>query len=346
MQVQRTSDWLQPPPDQQSLRRYIEAHPRADLARDRSPSRSRPWRRSSTSRPPQRSTRPRSGSSSRRSTSPSAALTSLGLIGGRATRCVTSRRPPRCWSTNSAAEQAAKKLGTRKRPPDGGPPQHHRGAGRGEQRRLDHGQRRHRRRGGGAREYLRGGGDRRTGTRSSEPPSTGSCRRSRHDSKAVRQASPATRSPPRSHSSRHSASAAIRPCGSSSRRWRPTSPVSPRPVPSILAGILAGLVLGIGAVFALRMIDPRLRREDQIRAQYRLPILARVPQERGRQGPAVALEQPSPRLDRGIPDPACGAGRIAQQLSRSHLDPDHQPRPRRGQDDLGDLARHIPCPDP
>jgi capsular exopolysaccharide synthesis family protein len=60
----------------------------------------------------------------------------------------------------------------------------------------------------------------------------------------------------------------------------PNSPVSPRPVPSILAGILAGLVLGIGAVFALRMIDPRLRREDQIRAQYRLPILARVPQER------------------------------------------------------------------
>ena len=25
MQVQKNSDWLQPPPDQQSLRRYIEA---------------------------------------------------------------------------------------------------------------------------------------------------------------------------------------------------------------------------------------------------------------------------------------------------------------------------------
>jgi capsular polysaccharide biosynthesis protein len=61
----------------------------------------------------------------------------------------------------------------------------------------------------------------------------------------------------------------------------PDSPVSPRPLLSILAGIFAGLVLGVGAVFALRMLDPLIRREDQVRARYRLPILARVPQERG-----------------------------------------------------------------
>lgn len=61
----------------------------------------------------------------------------------------------------------------------------------------------------------------------------------------------------------------------------PGSPISPRPLLSIIAGIFAGLVLGIGAVFALRMLDPLIRREDQVRARYRLPILARVPQERG-----------------------------------------------------------------
>lgn len=61
----------------------------------------------------------------------------------------------------------------------------------------------------------------------------------------------------------------------------PGSPVSPRPLLSIIAGILAGLVLGVGAVFALRMLDPLIRREEQVRARYRLPILARVPQERG-----------------------------------------------------------------
>ncbi|MCB0875118.1 MAG: Wzz/FepE/Etk N-terminal domain-containing protein [Solirubrobacterales bacterium] len=61
----------------------------------------------------------------------------------------------------------------------------------------------------------------------------------------------------------------------------PGSAVSPRPLLSILAGIFAGLVLGVGAVFALRMLDPLIRREDQVRVRYRLPILARVPQERG-----------------------------------------------------------------
>jgi len=61
----------------------------------------------------------------------------------------------------------------------------------------------------------------------------------------------------------------------------PNSPESPRPLLSIIAGIFAGLVLGVGGVFALRMLDPLIRREDQIRSRYRLPILARVPQERG-----------------------------------------------------------------
>ena len=45
-------------------------------------------------------------------------------------------------------------------------------------------------------------------------------------------------------------------------------------------GIFAGLVLGIGGAFAMSALDPRLRREEQLRELYSLPILARVPKER------------------------------------------------------------------
>jgi capsular exopolysaccharide synthesis family protein len=59
----------------------------------------------------------------------------------------------------------------------------------------------------------------------------------------------------------------------------PSSPVSPRAKLSIAGGLLAGLVLGIGAAFAFQGLDPRLRREEQLRRLYRLPILARIPRE-------------------------------------------------------------------
>jgi capsular exopolysaccharide synthesis family protein len=59
----------------------------------------------------------------------------------------------------------------------------------------------------------------------------------------------------------------------------PTSPSSPKPVLSIAGGLLVGLVLGIGGAFAYQALDPRLSREEQLRARFRLPILARVPKE-------------------------------------------------------------------
>src|SRR4051794_1696372 len=75
----------------------------------------------------------------------------------------------------------------------------------------------------------------------------------------------------------------------------PTSPVSPRPKLSIAAGIIAGLVLGIGGAFALQLIDPRLRREEQLRALYGLPILARIPKDtKAHSHHALAPEQLSP----------------------------------------------------
>ena len=64
----------------------------------------------------------------------------------------------------------------------------------------------------------------------------------------------------------------------------PDRAASPKPRLSIAAGIIAGLLLGFGAAFALESLDPRLRREEQLRELYSLPVLARIAQEKSRKG--------------------------------------------------------------
>ncbi len=59
----------------------------------------------------------------------------------------------------------------------------------------------------------------------------------------------------------------------------PTDPIAPRPRLAIAAGLLIGLVLGVATAFAIQVLDPRLRREEQLRRLYRLPILGRIPRE-------------------------------------------------------------------
>jgi capsular exopolysaccharide synthesis family protein len=66
----------------------------------------------------------------------------------------------------------------------------------------------------------------------------------------------------------------------------PTSPSSPKTMLSIIAGIIAGLVLGIGGAFTAQALDPRLRREEQLRRRYRLPILVRIPKENSKRHPS------------------------------------------------------------
>lgn len=68
----------------------------------------------------------------------------------------------------------------------------------------------------------------------------------------------------------------------SSLAQRPTAPSWPRSKLSILAGMLVGLVIGIGAAFAQEGLDPRVRREETLRRIFRLPVLARIPRERHR----------------------------------------------------------------
>jgi capsular exopolysaccharide synthesis family protein len=66
---------------------------------------------------------------------------------------------------------------------------------------------------------------------------------------------------------------------------RPTAPVAPRPLFSVAVSLVVGLVLGLVAAFALELLDPRVRREDQLRRLLRLPVLARVPREPGGRTP-------------------------------------------------------------
>jgi capsular exopolysaccharide synthesis family protein len=77
----------------------------------------------------------------------------------------------------------------------------------------------------------------------------------------------------------------------STRAVAPDSPVAPRPFVTIFAGLLGGLVLGIGGAFAVQALDPRLRREQQLRERFSLPILARIPRERAGGGPVRAFKR-------------------------------------------------------
>jgi len=62
----------------------------------------------------------------------------------------------------------------------------------------------------------------------------------------------------------------------------PAAPYSPRTILALGGGLLAGLVLGIGGAFLVDALDPRLRREDQLRHQFDTPIMANIPRERFR----------------------------------------------------------------
>ena len=74
----------------------------------------------------------------------------------------------------------------------------------------------------------------------------------------------------------------------------PTTQASPRVLLSLAAGLVGGLVLGVVAAFASQALDPRLRREEQLRRLYRLPILARIPRDSGRAGQPLSPLKLSP----------------------------------------------------
>ncbi len=69
----------------------------------------------------------------------------------------------------------------------------------------------------------------------------------------------------------------------------PTAQSSPRKALSLVAGLFAGLILGLAAAFVLQNVDPKLRREEQLRELFRLPVLSRVPHETSSRGSGPLL---------------------------------------------------------
>jgi succinoglycan biosynthesis transport protein ExoP len=60
----------------------------------------------------------------------------------------------------------------------------------------------------------------------------------------------------------------------------PTAPYTPRTKLALVAGLIAGLVIGIGGAFLMDALDPRLRREEQLRQLFNVLILASIPRVR------------------------------------------------------------------
>jgi non-specific protein-tyrosine kinase len=73
----------------------------------------------------------------------------------------------------------------------------------------------------------------------------------------------------------------------------PSGRSSPRVALSLGVAVVAGLVLGILGAFALEAFDSTLRREEQLRRMFRLPVLARIPFERGPRLPALIARLPA-----------------------------------------------------
>jgi capsular exopolysaccharide synthesis family protein len=60
----------------------------------------------------------------------------------------------------------------------------------------------------------------------------------------------------------------------------PAGPYSPRTKLALAAGLLAGLLLGVGGAFAWTALDPRVKREEQLRRLISAPVLAKIPRVR------------------------------------------------------------------
>jgi Mrp family chromosome partitioning ATPase len=79
----------------------------------------------------------------------------------------------------------------------------------------------------------------------------------------------------------------------------PGGPASPRPLLTVAGALIAGTNLGVLGVLALEYVDPRLWREEQLDAAYRLPILARIPRQKSRRSGPLGPEAISARAAHG-----------------------------------------------
>ncbi len=75
---------------------------------------------------------------------------------------------------------------------------------------------------------------------------------------------------------------------------RPGGPVFPRTTMNMLVAVVAGLLLAVGAVFAVELIDDRIKTPDDVRSQLGLPFFGLVPEVRSdERGPSLLQDVPA-----------------------------------------------------
>jgi polysaccharide biosynthesis transport protein len=106
----------------------------------------------------------------------------------------------------------------------------------------------------------------------------------------------------------------------------PPGRTSPRVTLTAAASIVAGLVLGILGILGLEAFDSILRREDQLKTLFRLPILARVPRD-VQSGSRLRRRATTPRTPESLAFPTLESFRTLRAMALASRSPD-QPIPR------------------
>lgn len=73
----------------------------------------------------------------------------------------------------------------------------------------------------------------------------------------------------------------------------PEEPSSPNLSRNLILGLMLGAVVGLGAGVLRDRVDHSVRSVEEVEQLYGLPVLARIPRNRGREGAAAALEDGS-----------------------------------------------------
>ena len=120
----------------------------------------------------------------------------------------------------------------------------------------------------------------------------------------------------------------------------PTSPSSPKTKRNVALAIVLALVVGLALAALVDRLDRAVKTVDELERVYRLPVLARIPRERGfgkrlrQRGAAEALRQGAG--GGGVP----GAAGQPALFRRAALASDRQPGGRGRQVDGRGLSRH------